>query len=575
LSFGVLVFLIIGSTLMLRENRQSQHELEPNFDQSSGIKFSTLSEQKIEDLAKLAKVWGFVKYHHPKVVAGELNWDHELFHVMQKILEDRSDVNVILYEWVHNLDQDIAARELEEPDPFPEESIQLHPTTDWVHDEELLGSDLSRELSNLLTTHITNRENAYVHVKDDGYFDMKNEKVHYQMQFDDTGYRLLGLFRYWNIIEYYYPYKDLSEIEWNQVLQQFIPKMIEGNDYDSYFMTAAELTAVINDSHVWLKGEKGKGVSDYFGEYQIPVSFVKIDNQIVISKVFNECGLEVGDIVLKVDGIDIEEIAENRKTYISKSREETFPVFYQALFRTHQKNASTTVIREGNEITVNTSSKRYRVGGSSVDTESQAMEKGEIYYINAGLLQEGQIDEIMQEHWNTKGLIVDLRTYPSTNFSDSLAKYLISSPKEFTIMSFPNSAKPGEFDYEDPFVSGGSEDGKSGIYKGKVVVLINEHTISHGEFITLLLRKADHSIVLGRPTAGANGNVVQFYLPGNILTRISGLGVFDPEKGRTQGIGVHPDIYLNPTVDGIVQGRDEYIEKAVELIKNDNPLNAN
>ena len=67
------------------------------------MKFSSLSEQKIEDFAKLSKVWGLVKYYHPKVVSGDINWDNELFRVMPSILEENSDVDSILYEWVHTL----------------------------------------------------------------------------------------------------------------------------------------------------------------------------------------------------------------------------------------------------------------------------------------------------------------------------------------------------------------------------------------------------------------------------------------------------------------------------------------
>ncbi len=31
------------------------------------------------------------------------------------------------------------------------------------------------------------------------------------INYEDTGMRLLGLFRYWNIIEYFYPYKNLMD----------------------------------------------------------------------------------------------------------------------------------------------------------------------------------------------------------------------------------------------------------------------------------------------------------------------------------------------------------------------------
>lgn len=57
------------------------------------------------------------------------------------------------------------------------------------------------------------------------------------------------------------------------------------------------------------------------------------------------------------------------------------------------------------------------------------------------------------------------------------------------------------------------------------------------------------SIVLGRPTAGTNGDVRGIILPGDIGTTISGLGVFHPDKKPTQRIGLQPDIHMDPTIE--------------------------
>lgn len=566
--FSVLLILIIAGCSTSQETHQFgiEKEQEQEFDQGSGMKFSSLSEQKIVDFAKLSKVWGVVKYYHPKVVSGDINWDFELLRVMPSILEDNSDVNSILYEWVHTLGNETVPGDLEQQYQFSEDSIQLSPTTDWSKDEEYLGTDLSLELSRLLDSNISERKQAYVSFNDESTFPiMHNENPYISMKFDDTGYRLLGLFRYWNIIEYYYPYKDVIGKDWDQVLLEFIPKMIDGSDYDSYFMTLAELTTRVHDSHVNLTGKNRKSIIEYFGTYRLPVNFVEINNQIVISKVFNKCGLEVGDIVLKVGDNSIDELLEDRRKYISQSREDTSINFFNALFRTHQKNMDVTVIRQGKTMNISAMSNLQETN-YFVDTKSQAMENGEIFYINAGLLEEGEIDTIMKKWWDTKGLIVDLRNYPSSALDYKLAQYLIPSEKEFAIASFPNRAVPGEY-YFEPLASGKPQDTDDEVYKGKVVILINEHTLSNGEFTTMLLRKTDNSIVLGRPTAGADGNVFSIILPGNIRTKISGVGVFDPEKKPTQRIGVQPDIRLDPTIEGIMEGRDEYVEKAVELIK--------
>jgi C-terminal processing protease CtpA/Prc len=84
----------------------------------------------------------------------------------------------------------------------------------------------------------------------------------------------------------------------------------------------------------------------------------------------------------------------------------------------------------------------------------------------------------------------------------------------------------------------------------------------------MALRVAPNAIVLGSTTAGADGNVSGIILPGNIFTYISGIGVLNPDGSETQRVGIIPDIKMEPTINGIREGKDELLEKAIELINN-------
>lgn len=50
----------------------------------------------------------------------------------------------------------------------------------------------------------------------------------------------------------------------------------------------------------------------------------------------------------------------------------------------------------------------------------------------------------------------------------------------------------------------------------------------------------------------------------------TGIGVYTPEGGQTQRIGLFPDIYIDRTIAGVREGRDEYIEAAVQYIIDQN-----
>jgi len=83
----------------------------------------------------------------------------------------------------------------------------------------------------------------------------------------------------------------------------------------------------------------------------------------------------------------------------------------------------------------------------------------------------------------------------------------------------------------------------------------------------MAFRAGDHSVVIGSQTAGADGNVSEIILPGGIKTMISGIGVYYPDGTETQRVGIVPDIEIKPTIQGIREGRDELLEKAIEVIK--------
>ena len=82
----------------------------------------------------------------------------------------------------------------------------------------------------------------------------------------------------------------------------------------------------------------------------------------------------------------------------------------------------------------------------------------------------------------------------------------------------------------------------------------------------MAFRSAHESLVVGSTTAGADGNVSHFVLPGELGSMISGIGVFYPNKAATQRIGIVPNVIVNPTIAGIRAGRDEVLEEALRQI---------
>lgn len=190
-----------------------------------------------------------------------------------------------------------------------------------------------------------------------------------------------------------------------------------------------------------------------------------------------------------------------------------------------------------------------------------------------GAVSKREWQESIRYIMDTDGIIVDLRYYPSTAIMYLLSEYINPTQEVFAYLGYPNQAMPGAFlNLEVVSGSGTLKEQQNDIrtfaqYSGKVILLMDEGSQSQSEFTIMSLRQVPNAIVVGNPSIGADGNVAVVHLPGDIRFRISGLGVYTPEGEQTQRCGLQPDIECYQTIEGILVGKDELIEKAIELIK--------
>jgi C-terminal processing protease CtpA/Prc len=196
------------------------------------------------------------------------------------------------------------------------------------------------------------------------------------------------------------------------------------------------------------------------------------------------------------------------------------------------------------------------------DDKSYRLLDKNIGYVTLQNIKEEDVPEIRKQFIDTKGIIVDIRNYPSTFVPFLLGSFFTSKFAPFVTFTNGNVNNPGEFTFGKLL----KIPSKHKTYKGKVVVIVNELTQSSAEYTTMAFRAGENTTVIGSTTAGADGNVSSILLPGNIRTMISGIGVFYPDKTQTQRVGIVPDIEVKPTIIGIKNGKDEPLEKAIELI---------
>jgi len=201
----------------------------------------------------------------------------------------------------------------------------------------------------------------------------------------------------------------------------------------------------------------------------------------------------------------------------------------------------------------------------TIEDKSYKMLENNIGYVTLQTIKQEDISKIKNEFKDTKGIIIDIRNYPSTFVPFSLGSYFVKSSTPFVKFTNGNVDNPGEFTFTKNLEI--PSEGKT--YKGKLVVLVNELSQSQAEYTAMAFRAGNSTTIIGSTTAGADGNVSTIMLPGGLRTMISGIGIYYPNGGETQRVGIIPDIEIKPTLKGIREGKDELLEKAIEIITNE------
>lgn len=529
-----------------------------------------MNKSLVKNLELLGRIWGFLKYHHPAIGKGDYNWDYELFRMLSDYIKTTSIVqrDKILLTWIEKYG------EIQECKTCIDTPINafLKPDLTWIE-----NSNMNQSLKQKLKYIYQNRSQEphfYIQNENNGAPIFLNENQYSNMTYPDAGFRLLTLYKYWNIINYFFPYKYLTDKNWNDVLKEYIPKFILAKTELEYELTTLLLIGEVNDTHAHLT-EGGNKLVELKGNWQAPFKIRFIENKWVVTDYYKPelketTGLNLGDIITHIESKRIESIVDSMKIYtpasneakkmhriatdLLRSRNKTIRIKY---ITSNQKKEKDLILYQRDSLDMN---KNY-------PGLCYKILKDNIGYINLGIMKKEDIDAIKKELMNTKGIIIDIRNSPSyPPVISLLGSCFVSKTTPFVKFTKSNPNNPGEFTFFNSHEIQNSNE----YYHGKLVVIVNEETQSNAEYTAMAFRAGDNTTIIGSTTAGTDGDVAKIFLPGGIMTYISAIGVYYPDDTETQRIGIVPDIEVKPTIKGILEGRDELLEKAIEIVNNDN-----
>ncbi|HMG86882.1 MAG TPA: S41 family peptidase [Terracidiphilus sp.] len=541
------------------------------FDKGSQIALSSLTANQIDNLFTLGRVWGFLKYHDPAVAAGKRHWDYDLLRILPSILaaSDRSHANEAIVQWIDSLGE-IPACNATQCRTEPANDLPLKPDLAWIHDTTTLGSALSMRLQRIYQNR-PGGDQFYVGLAPGvGNPNFQHELSYAGVAFPDPGFQLLALFRWWNIMQYWSPYRNDAGQNWPAVLTEFIPKLALAKDRTAYQLGMLELVAKANDTHANLWSSLD--VRPPVGKCALPIEVRFVEGQAAISGFATKdpastSAFRIGDIIESLDGTPLSKLVEEWTPFYADSNAAARRRdIAHSLTNGECKSVTVGVHRDGKDIELHAD--RQPVQGDSspkwndLPGDTFRLLSHDVAYLKLSTIKAADALKDIQRAANTKGLIIDIRNYPSEFVPFALGSHLVKNSTPFAIFTMPDLANPGAFHFGNTAII----DPASDHYNGKILILVDETSVSQAEYTAMALRSAPGAIIVGSTTAGADGNVSQIPLPGGLSTMISGIGVFYADRRPTQRIGIVPDVEAKPTLSGIKAGRDEVLETAIRQI---------
>jgi len=505
-----------------------------------------------------------LKYYHPEVADGEYNWDEQLFKILPKVesTTSKEQLSLVFADWIENLGQVKPCKKCK-----PKKDVQYFDKNfdlNWLTNDQLFTTELSEKLKYIEDNrHQGKKQYVSYYSRSLKIADFTNEIDYKDFDWQDENLRLLSLFRYWNMIEFFFPYKYQTDTNWDDVLIKMIPKFLLPKSETDFHLAMSELVVSIDDGHVRLNTEK---TYLFFGHYYLPVKFKLIDDKAVVTGIYNDSlaklnDLKIGDIITKANDKAIETIFQEEEKYISGSnisRKKLNASYY--ILNGATNSLKIEVVRNGKTATKSTKRYLYKDFNYKAKDESEKYKilEGNIGYVDIGAVKD--VPETMKALKNTKAIIFDIRkTRAFTPYY--FAKYITSQKRAFYKALYVDLDYPGRFIW--------AKVGKIGDdklkYTGKVILLVDENCQSQREFTAMCLQIGANVTTIGRQTSGADGNVCIFNMVGGFKTQISGVGIFYPDGTETQRKGVKIDIEVKPTIEGIIKEKDEILKRAIEF----------
>jgi C-terminal processing protease CtpA/Prc len=164
-----------------------------------------------------------------------------------------------------------------------------------------------------------------------------------------------------------------------------------------------------------------------------------------------------------------------------------------------------------------------------------------------------------------RGVIFEMRGYP--RLSPVFLQHLTGTPVQSAQWLVPVVTRPDREGWTYDTRGRWTLPPLAPRLKGRIAFVTDGSAISYAESCMGIVEHYKLGEIVGAPTAGTNGTINSFTLPGGFTIFWTGMKVLKHDGSRHHGIGIQPTVPVSRTIAGVRAGRDEVLERAIEIVQ--------
>lgn len=379
---------------------------------------------------------------------------------------------------------------------------------------------------------------------------------------DDRATRLAGVILAWGIFEHFYPYFDVVDVDWSAELRRALGEAAEAEDGADHLWVLRRLVASLDDGHGYVRHASRASLG------WLPIAFAWAGDELVVSRVREGVdGVARGDVVVSADGRPLAEWVAERRQYVSAATEQYARFSLAGDLRYGPMGGSLRLRVQGASGRARGVELTYEAAPwdpRDPRPEPVAELEPDVLYVDISRVDDAEFEAAVPAMVAARRVVFDFRGYPGRLSPQVLFGHLIDGPTASAQWHVPKLQRPygeltfvrlGEWNLQpvEPRV------------EAELVFVTDGRAISYAESCMGIVEHYGLGAIVGEATAGTNGNVNPFELPGGYNVNWTGMKVLKHDGSQHHGVGILPTHPVGRTVEGIRAGRDELLEAALAL----------